>query len=214
MSLNEALPALYDYCEKHSASENTLLQDLTRETHLKTLSPRMLSGHLQGRFLSLIAKLMRPQCIVEIGTFTGYATLCLAEGLAENGILHAIEANDELANFIKKYVEKAQIQEKVRLHIGEALKILPQLEAPIDLVFIDAAKREYADYYDALIDKMRIGGLIIADNVLWSGKVLEEKKDLDTQIIDAFNKKLAQDMRVETLLLPLRDGLMMARKIV
>jgi caffeoyl-CoA O-methyltransferase len=212
MNLLEAIPHLYDYCESQTAPETDLLHKVTRDTHLKTLAPRMISGHLQGRFLSLIAKLMRPKRILEIGTFTGYATLCLAEGLADDGILHAIEANDELAHLIEHNIAQSEYKEKIRLHIGEALKILPHLNEQFDLVFIDAAKREYAEYYDQIIEKVNAGGLIIADNVLWSGKVLEESKDLDTQIIDTFNKKLASDNRVETVLLPLRDGLMMARK--
>ncbi len=212
MNLLEAIPHLYDYCENHTTPETDLLHNVTRETHLKTLAPRMISGHLQGRFLSLIAQLMRPKRILEIGTFTGYATLCLAEGLADEGILHAIEANDELAHLIEHNIAQSSFKDKIQLHIGEALKILPTLDERFDLVFIDAAKREYAAYYDAVIEKVNTGGLIIADNVLWSGKVLEDKKDLDTQIIDSFNKKLANDSRVETVLLPLRDGLMMARK--
>lgn len=200
------------YCEAHTTAEKSIFQELVRETHLKTLSPRMLSGHLQGRFLSLISYLMKPQRILEIGTFTGYASLCLAESLGEDSILYTIEGNDELEPIIKKYIEKSGYGDKIILKIGDALKIIPTLQDVFDLVFIDAGKRDYPFYYDLCIDKIRRGGLIIADNVLWSGKVLEEKKDIDTQILDDFNKKICADTRVECLLLPLRDGLMIARK--
>jgi caffeoyl-CoA O-methyltransferase len=201
------------YCEAHTTAENAVLQEVVRNTHLKTLVPRMLSGHLQGRFLSLISHLMKPQRILEIGTFTGYAAHCLAEGLAENGILYTLEGNDELESIIKKHIEKANLGFKIKSIIGNALEIIPTLEDVFDLVFIDAGKRDYPAYYDMCLEKTRSGGLILADNVLWSGKVLEEKKDTDTQILDAFNKKIHADPRVECLLLPLRDGLMIARKI-
>ena len=201
-----------DYCVAHTTSEGDILHALTRETHLKTMVPRMLSGHLQGRFLSLISHLMQPKRVLEIGTFTGYSALCLAEGLADDGILFALEGNDELAYLIEKYVEKGGFKDKIKLIIGDALKTIPTLDETFDLVFMDAAKRDYPVYYDLVFDKVRSGGLIIADNILWSGKVVEEKKDLDTQIIDAFNKKIHDDPRVENLLLPLRDGLMIARK--
>ena len=202
-----------NYAEAHTAPESAVLQSLVRDTHLQTLVPRMLSGHLQGRFLSLITKLMQPQRILEIGTFTGYAALCLAEGLAENGILTTIEANDELAFLIEKYVEKGSFQGKIKPIFGNALEIIPMLTDVFDLVFIDAGKRDYPAYYDLVFPKVRSGGLIIADNILWSGKVVEDKKDLDTAIIDQFNKKILADKRVECLLLPIRDGLMMARKL-
>jgi predicted O-methyltransferase YrrM len=201
-----------DYAEAHTTPESALLQAIVRDTHLKTLSPRMLSGHLQGRFLSMIAKLMRPNRILEIGTFTGYSALCLTEGLSEEGILYALEANDELENMIRDYIQKSGFADKIRLYIGDALTIIPDLDETFDLVFMDAAKRDYPNYYDMVIDKVRSGGLIIADNILWSGKVVAEKKDTDTIIIDHFNKKLLADDRVECLLLPLRDGLMMALK--
>ena len=200
------------YCEAHSTPENAILQELVRETHLKTLVPRMLSGHLQGRFLSLISHLMKPQHILEIGTFTGYAALCLAEGLGKTGILLTIEGNDELEPIIKKHIEKSGYDYKIKSIMGDALKIIPDLVETFDLIFIDAGKRDYPVYYDICIEKIRSGGLIIADNVLWSGKVVAEKKDTDTQILDDFNKKVSTDPRVECLLLPLRDGLMIARK--
>ena len=201
-----------DYAEAHTSPDSDLLIALERETHLKTLAPRMLSGHLQGRFLSLISHLMQPKRVLEIGTFTGYSALCLAEGLADDGILYALEANDELDYLIKQSVEKSPFPHKIKLFIGNALEIIPSLDETFDLVFIDAGKRDYPLYYDLVIDKVRSGGLIIADNILWSGKVVEDKKDVDTQIIDTFNKKIHADERVENILLPLRDGLMMARK--
>jgi caffeoyl-CoA O-methyltransferase len=201
-----------DYAEAHTAPESELLQSLVRDTHLKTLAPRMLSGHLQGRFLSLITKLMQPKRILEIGTFTGYAALCMAEGLAEDGVLTTIEANDEMAFLIKKYVEKGGFSGKIEPIFGNALEIIPTLTDVFDLVFIDAGKRDYPEYYDLVLPKVKSGGLIIADNILWSGKVADDKKDVDTTIIDQFNKKILADNRVECLLLPIRDGLMMARK--
>jgi caffeoyl-CoA O-methyltransferase len=201
-----------DYAEAHTAAETDVLQSLVRETHLKTLMPRMLSGHLQGRFLSLITKLMQPKRILEIGTFTGYAALCMAEGLAEDGILTTIEANDELAFLIEKYVEKGGFSGKIEPIFGNALEIIPTLTDVFDLVFIDAGKRDYPAYYDLVLPKVKSGGLIIADNILWSGKVADDKKDVDTTIIDQFNKMILADSRVECLLLPIRDGLMMARK--
>ena len=210
--MNFLLDKINSYAEAHTSPDSDLLKALERETHLKTLAPRMLSGHLQGRFLSLISHLMQPTRVLEIGTFTGYSALCLAEGLADDGILYALEANDELAYLIKQSVEKSPSPDKIKLLIGNALEIIPDLNETFDLVFIDAGKRDYPIYYDLVIDKVRSGGLIIADNILWSGKVVEDKKDVDTQIIDTFNKKIHADERVENILLPLRDGLMMARK--
>ena len=160
----------------------------------------------------MIAKLMQPRRVLEIGTFTGYSTLCFTEGVAEGGILYALEGNDELKHIIEKYIEVAGFQDKIKLLIGNALEIIPNLDEVFDLVFIDAGKRDYPAYWDLVIDKTRSGGLIIADNVLWNGKVVEEKKSLDTQILDDFNKKVCADTRVECVLLPLRDGLMMAMK--
>ena len=204
--------SINQYAEAHTSPDSDLLHNLIRETHLKTLAPRMLSGHLQGRFLSLISHLMQPRRVLEIGTFTGYSALSLAEGLAADGILYALEGNDELEYLIQKYVSESVFKDKIKLIIGNALDIIPTLEDTFDLVFIDAGKRDYPSYYDLVIDKVRSGGLIIADNILWSGKVVDEKKDLDTRIIDGFNKKIHADKRVENILLPLRDGLMMARK--
>ena len=205
-------PKIEQYAEAHTSPETEILQALVRETHLKTLAPRMLSGHLQGRFLSMIAKMMQPRRVLEIGTFTGYSALCLTEGVADGGLLYALEGNDELAHIIEKYIIASGFEDKIKLLIGNALEIIPKLDEVFDLVFIDASKRDYPMYWDLVIEKTRSGGLIIADNVLWSGKVVEEKKNLDTQILDAFNKKVLADTRVECLLLPLRDGLMVAMK--
>ena len=211
--MNKPINALNTYCEKHSTLPSELLQELDRETHLKTLAPQMLSGHLQGQFLRLISLLTQPKAILEIGTFTGYAAICLAEGLAEGGALHTIEANEELEYLIRNYIEKARMQEKIQLHIGDALALIPELAGPFDLVFIDAGKREYIDFYNLVLEKVAPGGLIIADNVLWSGKVLEEAEDEDTQTLQAFNKMVQEDVRVENLMLPLRDGLLLIRKL-
>ena len=210
--MNSLNDKIYGYCETHTTAETDLLKAIVRQTHIKTLAPRMLSGHLQGRFLSLLSHLLKPHRILEIGTFTGYATLCLAEGLADNGILYTLEANDELETLILEHFEKSDFKHKIKLLIGNALDIIPTLSETFDLVFIDAGKRDYPNYYDLVIQKVRSGGLIIADNVLWSGKILDEKKDTDTQILDDFNKKIAADPRLECLLIPIRDGLMIARK--
>ena len=208
------LPAsISDYAEAHTSAESELLKILNRETHLKTLQPRMLSGHLQGRLLSFISKLQRPRRILEIGTFTGYAALCLAEGLSDDGILYTIEANDELQPMIKNYFNQSPQAHQLRLIIGNALEIIPTLDEFFDIVFIDAGKRDYPAFFDLVIDKVESGGIIIADNILWSGKVTLDKKDMDTQIIDTFNKKIRADARIECILLPIRDGLMMMRKI-
>jgi caffeoyl-CoA O-methyltransferase len=197
------------YAVEHTSTQSELLDALERETHLKTLSPRMLSGHYQGRFLSLISHLMQPNRILEIGTFTGFSALCLAEGLTNEGILYALEADDELEPIIKKYVAQSAFKGKIQVVIGNALEIIPTIDEVFDLVFIDAGKRDYAQYFDLTINKVRKGGLIVADNILWSGKVVEDKKDRDTEILDNFNKKIQADPRVENVLLPIRDGLMM-----
>jgi len=206
------LKALTKYCEQHSTPPSKILYELKRETHLKTLAPQMLSGPLQGRLLSLISKLVRPKRILEIGTFTGYAALCLAEGLSEDGLLHTIEANRELEYLIRKYIKKAGLEQKIVLHLGGAEQVIPTLEEQFDLVFIDAGKQDYGLHYDLVIEKVNSGGLILADNVLWSGKVVHKKHDKDTRLIDAFNKKILADQRVENLTLPIRDGLLLARK--
>ncbi|HMQ86261.1 MAG TPA: O-methyltransferase [Flavilitoribacter sp.] len=204
--------AIDQYCEAHTAPADSVLYELERETYLKTLAPQMLSGRLQGAFLSLISRLIHPKAILEIGTFTGYGSICLARGLADDGQLHTLEANRELEHIIRKYITKAGLAEKIRLHLGNALEIIPTLSGPFDLVFIDAGKQDYSAYFDLIIGRIRPGGLMLADNVLWSGKVLEPEQDEDTRALHAFNQKITTDPRVENLILPLRDGLMMARK--
>ncbi|MBL7831718.1 MAG: class I SAM-dependent methyltransferase, partial [Saprospiraceae bacterium] len=196
-----------------SSPESSLLTELTRQTHLRTLLPNMLSGHIQGAFLSMISKMMTPNRILEIGTFTGYASLCLAEGLAEKGVLHTIEVNEELEPFILNFFSKSLFAQQIKLHIGDAKEIISSLNEIFDLVFIDAAKLEYSAYYDLVFPSVKIGGYIIADNVLWSGKVINEKHDKDTAAIHSFNDKVNKDSRVENYILPLRDGLNIIRKI-
>ena len=201
------------YAEQHSQQEPPLLAALVRETHLRVLQPRMLSGHLQGRLLSVLSELLAPSYIVEIGTFTGYATLCLAEGLAPLGRLHTIEANEEYEDIQNKYFGQSPYREQIVQHFAPALEVLPTLPDAIDLVFIDADKKNYLNYLEAVLPKMRVGGVILSDNVLWSGKVVEPVKDNDkhTQVLMAYNERLATDPRLETVLLPIRDGLTLSR---
>jgi predicted O-methyltransferase YrrM len=210
--MNRHQKEIHKYCSNHSTPQSDILYELERETYLKTLAPQMMSGHLQGRFLSLLSKMQRPRRVLELGVFTGYATLCLAEGLAEDGIIHAIEGNPELEYIIHKYVKKAGLEDKVKLHIGDAKVIAGDLDETFDLVFIDAGKRDYAFYYDLIIEKVNSGGILLADNVLWSGKVISGATDADTQLLDAFNKKVNADPRVENIIMPLRDGLTIIRK--
>lgn len=206
-------PLLSAYSEEHSTAEPPLLAELNRETHQKVLKPRMLSGASQGRFLAMISKLLQPKRILEIGTYTGYSALCLAEGLAEDGQLHTIDNNDELFSLAIGYFKKAGLESKIIMHLGHAQETVPQLKERWDLVFIDADKENYALYFDQVVPQMQPNGLIIADNVLWSGKVLQEndKKDKSTAALKAFNNKIQSDPRVENFLLPLRDGLMLCR---
>lgn len=204
-----------NYALKHTSPEPEILSKLSRETNAKILFPRMLSGHLQGRFLSLLSHLIQPENILEIGTYTGYSCICLSEGLHKNGIIHTIEINEELETLLRRYFKEARIEKKVKLHIGNALEIIPKIKAKFDLVFIDADKENYSNYYDLVFPKLKNGGIIIADNVLWSGKVLHktENQDDDTKALVRFSNKIQQDERVENILLPVRDGLMIARKI-
>lgn len=208
-------PKLEDYALKHTSEESEVLNHLNRETHLKVLRPRMLSGHLQGRFLSMLSNMIKPERILEIGTYTGYATICLAEGLSESGQIHTVEINAELEQFAHKYFVKVGIQDKVKFHLGNAVDIIPELDETFDLVFIDADKENYSNYFQLIIEKVRPGGLIIADNVLWHGKVLENIADNDTETLGIveFNKLVQKDIRVENMILPLRDGLMLLRKL-
>lgn len=200
------------YVETFTTPESELLHKLNRETWSKMLQPRMLSGHLQGRVLSLLSHMVRPKRILEIGTFTGYSALCLAEGLVPDGKLITIDVNEEFAEIIKRYISEAGMQEKIELKIGDAAKIIPELNEDLDLVFIDADKENYSLYYDLVFDKVRAGGYIIADNVLWSGKVLDKNPDAETTAIKEFNVKVMNDNRVENVLFPIRDGLMICRK--
>ena len=204
---------LQHYAEAHSQAEPPLLAALSRETHVRVLQPRMLSGHLQGRLLSLLSKLLSPSYIVEIGTFTGYATLCLAEGLPPEGVLHTIEANEEYQPIQDKYFQQSPYHSQIVQHFAPALEVLPSLPDGIELVFIDADKKNYLNYLEAILPKMRPGGIILSDNVLWSGKVVEAVKDNDkhTQILMEYNQRLATDPGLETVLLPIRDGISLAR---
>lgn len=206
---------LETYIEQHSDAEPILLQELSRETHVKVIQPRMITGHFQGRFLSLLSKILAPKKILEIGTYTGYSALCLAEGLIENGTLETIEVNPELAAIQKKYFDKSDYSTQIKTYIGDALDIIPTLEGPFDLVFIDAEKKQYDAYFEAVIKKSKSGTVILSDNVLWTGKVVEplDPKDKTTNVLLDYNKKLAEDPRVQTSLLPIRDGLTMSRVI-
>jgi predicted O-methyltransferase YrrM len=204
---------LEDYIEQHSEKEPALLAALNKETYRKILLPRMLSGHFQGRVLSMLSKLIRPINILEIGTFTGYAALCLCEGMQENGQLHTIDIKEELVDFQRKYFDKSPWEKQIVQHLGEAISIIPTLDIKFDLVFIDADKENYINYFELILPKMNKGGIILSDNVLWSGKVLEplQKNDLSTKILLEYNELLKNDVRVETVLLPIRDGLTVSR---
>lgn len=203
-----------NYCEAHTSKENDLLYRLNRETHLKVLNPRMLSGQLQGRFLSMISKMLKPENILEIGTFTGYSALCLAEGLTKNGELHTIEIEEELEDIITKYFNLSIHKDKLYLHIGNALEIVPTLNKTWDFVFLDAEKTEYLQYYKMVLPFVRKGGFILVDNVLWSGKVVEfaAENDFETQAIIEFNNFIQNDSCVGNICLPMRDGLMLIEK--
>ena len=204
---------LTNYLDRHCEPEDELLKHINRETHLKVLMPRMLSGHYQGRLLSMLSKMIQPERILEIGTYTGYATLCMAEGLTKNGLIHTIDINSELEEMVRSNFAKSAYSEKIRYHIGNALQVIPDLDEVLDLVFIDSDKKNNSNYYNLVFDKVRPGGLIIIDNVLWSGKVLQtENLDKDTREINQFNLMINSDPRVEKLILPVRDGLFMALK--
>lgn len=204
---------LLRYAEEHSTSENDLLKRINRDTHAKVMMPRMLSGHLQGRVLAMISHMIRPERILEIGTYTGYSAICLAEGMQEHGKLITLDINEELEQRVKNYFEEAGLTSRIRYKIGNAMEIIPTLDETFDLVFIDADKENYSLYFDLVIDKVRPGGIILADNVLWSGKVIQEKKDKDTRALVEFNKKVQDDKRVENVLLPIRDGIFIIRKV-
>ena len=206
---------LVEYAVEHTQEEPELLQQLNKETWQKIMVPRMLSGHFQGRILSMISKLIHPKLILEIGTYTGYSALCLAEGMKMNGVLHTIDHNEELAEIQKKYFDKSNYKNNIIQHLGNALEIIPNIKEKFDLVFIDADKSNYVNYFNAVISKMNSGGVILSDNVLWSGKVLEplNLKDIDTKTLIEYNKLLKNDSRLETVLLPIRDGLTISRVI-
>ena len=206
-------PAIAQYAEKYSSPESEALRQINRDTNAHVLMPRMLSGHLQGRFLSMISQMIQPTLVLEIGTFTGYSAICFAEGLRPGGRIITIDKNDELESRVRKNLSAAGVSDVIDLKIGNAQDIIPSIEGPFDLVFIDADKERYSLYFDLVIDKVRKGGIILADNVLWSGKVLDEKPDKDTKAIRAFNEKVNADPRVENVLLPIRDGIMMARRL-
>jgi caffeoyl-CoA O-methyltransferase len=208
-------PELSEYAEAHTTEETPVLKELNRETNTKILQPRMLSGHLQGRALSMFSNMIKPNQILEIGTYTGYSAICLAEGLQNDGMLHTVEVNEELAEMIQTYISKAGLSDKVRLYLGDATEIIPQINEKFDLIFIDADKESYSKYYDLSFKMLRKGGFIIADNVLWSGNVLQDKElmDADTRAIVEFNEKVQYDDRVENVLLPVRDGLMIVMKV-
>ncbi|WCO01050.1 O-methyltransferase [Psychroserpens ponticola] len=205
---------LDEYIVAHSQEEPELLQQLTRETYQKILQPIMLSGPYQGRVLSMISKLKSPKTILELGTFTGYATLCLAEGLQTDGIIDTIDVNEELVDFQRKYFDKSDYGNQIHQHLGSALDIISTLKNTYDLVFIDADKPNYSNYFKLIIDKMNSGGIILSDNVLWHGKVIEplDVKDISTKAVLEFNTLLKEDPRIETVMLPIRDGLTVSRK--
>lgn len=206
---------LDNYCCDHTTAEEKLLAELNRATHVNILQPRMLSGHFQGRLLSLLSKLIRPERILEIGTYTGYSALCMAEGLTKTGKLITIDVNAQLEDFVRPFFERSSFHSQIDYRIADAGALIPTLNEEFDLVFIDADKRNYPKYYDLVIDKVKQGGIILSDNVLWSGKVLqtEGKIDKDTEVLQAFNEMIHKDPRVENILLPIRDGIMVARKL-
>jgi caffeoyl-CoA O-methyltransferase len=205
--------SIQHYAEQHTSSEADLLKKIDRDTHAKVMMPRMLSGHLQGRVLSMISHMIRPHRILEIGTYTGYSAVCLAEGLQEGGKLITIDINEELEDRVRDYFAASSYNNNIEYKIGNAVEVIPALNETFDLVFIDADKERYSVYFDLVIDKVRNGGFILADNVLWSGKVLDAKPDKDTRAILEFNKKIQDDPRVENVLLPIRDGIMLMRKV-
>lgn len=206
-------PDVVRYIDTHLTDENDLLKRLDRETHLKTLAPQMLSGHTQGNFLSIISRMLRPKNILEIGTFSGYAALCLAEGLVEDGRLYTIEVNPDILYITRKYFDESVHRKKIELMEGDAKEIIKTLDVQFDLVFLDADKLHYDTYFELIFEKVRSGGLIMADNVLWSGKVYNKKMDKTTKALHDFNVKMAQDHRVQNIILPLRDGINMIQKL-
>jgi predicted O-methyltransferase YrrM len=213
----EFLPELLEnYVEDHTKPEPEILKKLSRETHAQVMMPQMLSGHVQGRFLKMLSCMINPSQVLEIGTFTGYSSLCIAEGIKEGGMIHTIDINEELAPIVTRYIKEAGAEKKIKTYTGNAVDIIPSINAVFDMVFIDADKKNYVKYYELIFDKVRKGGFILADNVLWSGKVVEQssKNDEETKGIVEYNKMVTLDKRVENVLVPIRDGIMIARKLV
>lgn len=210
--MNFSQKKIFNYCAQHTTAVSEVLRLLERETHLKTLAPQMASGEYQGKLLEMLVRMSQPKTALEIGTFTGYSSICIGYALPTGAVLHTIEANRELQAISQKYFDLANMKDKIKSHVGNALEIIPQLDMNFDLVFIDAGKRDYAAYFDLVIDKVTPNGIILADNVLWSGKVVDKNKDNDTRIIDNFNKKINEDSRVDNITLPIRDGLTIAIK--
>ena len=212
LDLNEKI---WKYITDHSSEQDPVLAELDRETYAKMAFPNMLSGHYQGKLLELISKMVQPENILEIGTYTGYSAICLARGLKPNGKLHTIDHNDEIIPFTKKFIDKSGLEEKIILHFGDALQVIPQINVLFDLIFIDADKSQYTQYYEMTFSKLKKGGIILVDNALWGGKVLNpsSKKDDETEGIRNLNQMIQSDPRVENILLPVRDGIMLARKI-
>src|SRR5690606_15429763 len=206
-------PDLQRYAQQHTSPESDLLKRIDRETHARVLMPRMLSGHLQGRLLTMLSHMIKPKSILEIGTYTGYSAICLAEGLAPGGKLVTIDSNEELEDTVRAYIKEAGLEQTIDYRIGNALELLPKLTSPFDLVFIDADKENYQRYYDFVFKLVPLGGYILAESVLWSGKVLQSKPDKDTRAIQEFNEKVQHDPRVENILFAVRDGIMIARKV-
>ncbi len=202
-----------NYCAQHTAPPSSVLYDLERETYLKTLAPQMLSGHLQGTLLQFLSEMIRPKLILEIGTFTGYSAICLAQGLREGGKLHTIDVNPEVQYLVDKYIRRAGLEDKITFHLGDALDIVPTLPDGFDLAFIDAGKQQYLDFYELILPKIRPGGYLLADNVLWDGKVIADVDDADTIAIRQFNQRIQDDNRVRNIMLPIRDGLSIMRKV-
>lgn len=206
-------PDINKYAEAHTTEENEILRQVNRDTHANVLMPRMLSGQLQGRVLSMLSHMIKPKVILEIGTYTGYSAICLAEGLTTGGKLITLDINEELESMVRANFRKAGLENQIDYRIGNALQLIPTLQEIFDLVFIDADKENYSRYYDLVINRLPLGGYILADNVLWSGKVLDEKPDKDTRAILEFNRYVHMDKRVENVLLPIRDGIMLMRKV-
>lgn len=206
-------PSIQKFAEEHTSPESEILKKINRDTHARVLMPRMLSGHMQGRILSMISHMIKPSVILEIGTYTGYSAICMAEGLKPGGKLITLDINEELESTVRSFFKSSPFNDRIDYRIGNALEIIPILKENFDLVFIDADKENYSRYYDLVINRVPLGGYILADNVLWSGKVLDQKPDKDTRAIQEFNHKVQMDSRVENVLLPVRDGIMIMRKV-